>query len=630
MKKSYSILSIVLASSICATAQNLNQQKSNPQESATTLIAYGKENILKLNSKWKSEVDEFLKNHPEMKRVTYQNGEMIYLERIDRYGAPVFIGSETNREGALTINANRLYTGGDLNYNINGEGMETVTWDSGYPRTSHDEIVGRSFIGENGAAISRHSTHVAGTIMAAGLNPDLKGIAPKAKLTSFDFGDDTTEMFAQAEDGLLVSNHSYGRISDNTTDVAYFGKYDELANGYDLIAFLYPKYLTVVSAGNDRNDGLNPNDQGYDLLTDRSVAKNSITVGAVNSVLNYTDAFSVVMSSFSSYGPTDDGRIKPDLVAMGVGVNSLGSESNSATVVLNGTSMATPMVTGGILLLQQFYNQKESSYMNAATVKAIALMTAKEAGDHPGPDYKYGWGLFDVAAAAQLIESRNTSSVISELSLADGDSYTETFTAMNSEKLTIALSWTDLPGELPSDVEDDSTPVLVSDLDIQVIAEDGTIHYPWRLDVDNPASAADKGINSVDVIEIVEINNPIGNYTVNVTHKDNLRITQPFSLVINGGIPVTASLSNNIGNKNFQIFPNPANDHLDLTFNLDFFQDNVNIEIITLQGQTIDSSTLQLLDGNRARIDVSNLSSGVYFLKINDSTSSYIEQFIKF
>ena len=95
------------------------------------------------------------------------------------------------------------------------------------------------------------------------------------------------------------------------------GYYDSNARDIDRIIYNAPYYLPVVAAGNDRQSGVNTADGGYDYLTDKAVAKNNMVVAATFEVLDYQDASDVFMSSFSSWGPTDDGRIKPDISAQG-------------------------------------------------------------------------------------------------------------------------------------------------------------------------------------------------------------------------------------------------------------------------------------------------------------------------
>src|SRR5690606_17562621 len=147
----------------------------------------------------------------------------------------------------------------------------------------------------------------------------------------------------------------------------------------------------------------------------------------VNGVADYKGPGDVTMSPFSSWGPVDDGRIKPDLVAMGMNVFStaINEEQSDSYTTLSGTSMAAPNATGSLFLLQELYHSRNAGrYMRAATLKALAIHTAKEAGLAPGPDYMYGWGLLDVKSAAEMIINENGSSnIIRELVLQNNQVY---------------------------------------------------------------------------------------------------------------------------------------------------------------------------------------------------------------
>ncbi|UPQ77610.1 S8 family serine peptidase [Chryseobacterium nepalense] len=194
----------------------------------------------------------------------------------------------------------------------------------------------------------------------------------------------------------------------------FYGAYDSRAQTFDEICYNNPYYLPVVSTGNSRNDTSSPgsvqiaNKGGYDLIFGHGNAKNVMTVAAVSEVSNYVDESSVTMSTFSSWGPSDDGRIKPDISMKGVGVRSTLSTSNTATGLLSGTTMASPGITGIVLLLQQYYKQLYSNYMRSATVKGLILHTADEAGYWAGPDYEYGWELVNAEKAVIAIRDKNS------------------------------------------------------------------------------------------------------------------------------------------------------------------------------------------------------------------------------
>jgi hypothetical protein len=362
-------------------------------------------------------------------------------------------------------------------------------------------------------------------------------MAPMAELITYDFGADEPEMTNAAANGLLISNHSYGIASSNVP-LWYIGYYDSNARDIDRIVYNAPYYLPICSAGNDRQSGENPSDGGYDYLTDKSVAKNNIVVAATFEVLDYEDASDVFMSSFSSWGPTDDGRIKPDISAKGVNMYSASGASNASYTNMSGTSMATPNVSGSLLLLQQHYNDLNGEYMLASTLRALALHTADEAGFAPGPDYRFGWGLLNTQRAAQLISQDSNESMIITETLDANDAYTYSFKADGTQDISATIAWTDpAAAPLPGGNEDVATPSLMNDLDLRISQDGGATFLPWILNAATPTAGATTGDNVLDNVEKIEINAPEpGEYIVRVSHKGQLLVndTQVFSLVLEG------------------------------------------------------------------------------------------------
>jgi hypothetical protein len=532
------------------------------------------------------------------------NGELIYAQT-DNAGA------------ALTARANKLYNGGTLGLNIQGQNMIAGVWDGGSAKTTHQEFMvgGNSKLTNmDGASNIDHATHVTGTICAQGILSNAKGIAFNASVLNYDWNDDLSEMLSQASTGLLTSNHSYGFGA--LSNIWFFGAYDSRAQSFDEICYNNPYYLPVVSAGNSRNDNTAPastqlgNKGGYDMIFGHGNAKNAMTVAAVNEVPNYIDEFSVTMSSFSSWGPSDDGRIKPDISMKGVNVRSTLSTSNTATGLLSGTSMASPGITGTVLLLQQYYNQLYSNYMKSATVKGLILHTADEAGNWPGPDYEYGWGLVNAEKAAIAIRDKNSitsnKSIIDELTLNTGATYTKTVIASGSVPLKISISWTDPKSStINTGTVDPTTKYLVNDLDIKV-TKDANTYYPWKMQgMSLPFEAAtNTTTNDVDNFERVDINNPSGTYTITVTHKGALSSgSQNFSL-----IATAASLSSlGVGEINqkevTEFYPNPARDYIFINEN----ESNLTVKVYDVSGKMV----LNELTVNN-RLDVSSLTKGNY------------------
>jgi len=487
------------------------------------------------------------------------NGNLVLMTGMDDAITPRYV-SVYNAGAAITTGAAKLHQGGGLGLDLEGEGMTVGVWDEGSVLTDHVEF-NKRIVQTQGASLSDHSTHVTGTIMASGVNPNAEGMAPQAKVASWDFDNDLSEMASQAQPdqtSLLFSNHSYGVLtgwaydgaswswygnaSISTLEDYRFGFYNSVAKAWDQLAYNSPYYTICKAAGNDRTDkgsGNYPPDcnqgTGYDCISDVAVSKNIITVGAVQKVTNYTDPSSVKMSSFSSWGPTDDGRIKPDLVGAGVDLFSTFSESPTSYGTMSGTSMATPNVTGSLTLLQELYHEIHSDYIRAATLKALAIHTTKEAGTNPGPDYSFGWGLLDVEAAAQVIlQEDGENIIIEEKELANGQTMEFNLGPVEGKKITATIVWQDPAGTPVSAGLDPSNLMLVNDLDIKIVDSGTDEYYPWILNPLAPAQPASKGDNFRDNVEKIEFENPQPRpYKLIVSHKGQLQGgSQSFSLII--------------------------------------------------------------------------------------------------
>lgn len=510
-----------------------------------------------------------------------ENGRIIEIQSL-KNGRPQYY-STNNIDAAISTRTDKLW---GTPFNETGSGYNKLgEWDGGGILLSHQEFGGRVTQEDTPSGTSTHSTHVAGTMIAAGVDPNAKGMAYEGLLKAWDWNSDEAEMATAAANGLEISNHSYGFIrgwylglpgdkgignywygdkSISTTEDIWFGFYEQGTQDIDQIAYDAPFYLIIKSAGNDRGEGpvgsltnywwddaandwvtiptgSEPEDDGgtdgYDCIGIKGIAKNILTIGAVEDVANYTTPSDVVMTSFSSWGPADDGRIKPDIVANGASLYSSSDAGNNQYTTMSGTSMSSPNTSGTLALLQNYFQKNHSSQaMRAATLKALVIHTADEAGSHDGPDYKYGWGLLNAERAAQVIDKDvTTNNTIDELVLSNGSSYTRSITVNGNEPLVVTVVWTDIPGTPVAASLDPPNPMLVHDLDLK-ITKDGTIYYPWKLDRNNPGNAAtNNSANHIDNVEKVEITNPVaGTYLVEVNHSGSLSADQAFSIIISG------------------------------------------------------------------------------------------------
>jgi subtilisin-like proprotein convertase family protein len=465
-----------------------------------------------------------------------ENGGTAVLIKVLEDGSLLYL-STYNSEAGITVRANRLHPGaaGTLDLSLEGEGVVIGIWDD-IPLSSHELFENRVQIIENGVSPGSHGTHVAGTMVGSEIPQGgaAKGMAPKATvLASFFQTNPLGEMTVQAANGLILSNHSYG-IPARFVSTTFLGQYSSGARDLDQLLYNTPYYTPVFSAGNDRNTGENPTDNGYDLLTGDKVAKNNIVVAAVNGVTNYTGPNSVVMSSFSSWGPADDGRIKPDISAKGVNMFSSVANSDQSYGNASGTSMSAPSVTGTLALLQELHSDIHGTFMKSATLKALMIQTALEAGPDPGPDYRFGWGLLNAEAAAKALLDEGFASLVDELSLTNSGTFTRSVTSNGIDPLIVTIAWTDPAGTI-STTNDDTTPVLVNDLDVVLEDENGNLFYPWRFTPGINTLPPYKDVNDVDNVEKVEIDAPSGNYIIRVTHKGTLlNGFQDFSMIATG------------------------------------------------------------------------------------------------
>lgn len=501
-----------------------------------------------------------------------EDGTVVRVAGISENGLLIFEQTD-NTNAAKTTQADELQVGGSSGLNLSGKGITLGEWDGGAVRGTHNALTGRVVQKDGVTGLSSHATHVCGTMIGDGTgNPSGRGMADSAHVDAYSFNNDDAEM-AGAASGLILSNHSYGTIAGwgfNGTDWFFygdttlsatedykFGYYDGSARSWDNIAYNAPYYLIVKSSGNDRGDGISSGghfvrDGGqwvwsltprgtvgpYDCVSTYGTSKNILTVGAVSDMTNtYSSPASVSMSSFSGWGPTDDGRIKPDLVANGVSLLSTGASSNTNYYTSSGTSMSAPNATGSLGLVQEHYKNLKGVFMKAATLKALAIHTTYEAGLNPGPDYSYGWGLLNVRRAADVVTNTNNDNHIVEATLMASDTFSFAVSSDGLTPIRATITWTDVPAVVRPAANDDTTRRIVHDLDLRLIHDStGTVYMPYILDPANPSAAATTGDNNRDNVEQVYFAAPLaGDYIVQVTHKGTLTDpSQDFGLIISG------------------------------------------------------------------------------------------------
>ncbi|MBD3166006.1 S8 family serine peptidase [bacterium] len=444
-----------------------------------------------------------------------------------------------------TVNgdAREITRAGEVNeppYNLTGESVTVCVYDGGMVDTNHPDFAGRIDwgTGENGS-VSDHPTHVAGSVGGAG--PETyRGMAPGVGLVTYEYEScspyclynspqDIADNYLTAltDFGAQIATNSIGAniYVNYAPDFCHWqGDYEETSSLLDTLVNggLGDNFIVLFAAGNERGSG-GPCGSTYETMSVPAGAKNIISVGATDD--------NDFASSFTSYGPTDDGRVKPDVVAPGVQI--LSTLPGGGYGSMSGTSMATPITAGNTaLLVDAFHTYIAPSTPAASTIKAILLNSAEDIGND-GPDYIYGFGRVDaVRGVESIMEYRFV-----EGEVADNGTWNQTFNvAAGEDELKLTIAWTDEPA---SGIN--PTVTLINDLDITLTSPGGTDYLPFILDPDNPSDDAVPGVNTIDNVEQVLVEDPEeGEWTVTVTGTDVPSGPQGFSIA--STVPMTAGV----------------------------------------------------------------------------------------
>ncbi|MBX3358903.1 MAG: S8 family serine peptidase [Phycisphaeraceae bacterium] len=570
------------------------------------------------------------------------------------------IGAVTEASKALAAAAvandsNRARVGADtLNgpaYSLDGAGIRPFVYDAGSARLTHQTFSstgggGQRIISVDGASVSSHSTHVAGTVAGNGAGEGgniHRGMAPAAFILSgaLNTGVGTGTYFLYDRVCDLEADYTLAFAAPNSADIANnsigtntetngfpcslqgdYGVTDALLDS--LVRGSLGRPIRVVWANGNERQGNRCDVEGfgdYFSTAPPATAKNHITVGALNS---NNDS----MTTFSSWGPTDDGRLKPDISAPGCqsdGDNTVTSSTSASDTSYGGscgTSMACPTVTGvSTLLLQQFRrtfpgadDPRNSTLKLWLTHTALDLLT-------PGPDYQTGYGSMRGIPAADFV----ISGAYLEAQINQGETFQRTIEVAGGQPLKISLAWDDAPGT-PNTT---GASTLVNDLDLRLIAPNDAVFYPWTLDPANPSAAAVRTTpNRRDNIEQVLVDNPMpGTWRVEVIGFNVPQGAQPFSLA---GVPgsysgLSLSLVTQIPTL---ILPgSPLSVDVDvLAINQSLVPGSVKVYTRTSTSDPFTSAPMSLVTGNRYRANLTAPLCGsilqVYFAAEGDASGA--------
>lgn len=528
-------------------------------------------------------------------------------DRVLAVSGPPLRRVSDNAVAAATSHVTPLY---GAPYNLNGNGVVLSLFELGRPDENHVEFGGRLISHITSGTVESHATHVAGTMIASGIDTRAKGMSPTATLHLFNANVDppvllTNKQVTIPDLGSVADNNSWGfcsgwqpRTNCYPQGIVWFGGF-EYIGGYDgfwnspmdKIA-RSSKTLYVHSAGNEANTG-QPDlvvsnfsahlhvDQDYEPIpgeifcyskngsgTDCPVpqctagtssktgekhcevtqhptygpfstmgllasAKNVIAVGALDVSQS---GFIAGIASFSSRGPTKDGRVKPDIVAKGT--NQISTLPGNSYGSNQGTSMSSPVIAGiSGVLVEQWRKTFAGASPTPQQLKTLLLAGTDDLGNI-GPDYTYGFGLANAQTSVDLVIADGaTGGRIKNGSVSQGQTqqYTMKLTAAQAN-LRVVVGWAD-PEVFGLGEDDVAAKTLVNDLDLTVTDPSGATALPYVLNASAPSDAATKGVNTVDNVEEVEIKNAVaGTYTINVKGTkigDPSKTTQDFVMIAN-------------------------------------------------------------------------------------------------
>jgi len=454
--------------------------------------------------------------------------ELAYDDRVQFVGqAPPPLGP-MNDQSRQNVHAEQVWDE-QSDYGWTGEGVLGFVYDVAQISPTHPDLIDRSEQIDQVPYTDSHTSHVACTFCGSGALSEgvYAGIAPGASVVvagveapGFWYsrpGDILTDYeTAIVEHDADLSTNSIGtNVTWNFLPCDWEGDYTVVAQIIDGIAAgHFGKRLPIFwAAGNENAAVCMPQNfpacrcfqeehPHYYIIAPPSPAKNSICVGAINSD-NSKIAF------FSSFGPTDDGRLKPTIVAPG---DQAGLENDIRSCAYYdyytdymGTSMACPAAAGvGALLIEGLRELHGIDQPTNDLIKALLIAGAEDRGPY-GPDYQYGFGRVRAHVSAELVQR----GFFLQDEIAPENEIRYRVTPVEDEPLKVVLVWDDSPAE------PNTTSQLINDLDLLVLDPDGNAIEPFLLDPAQPEQVAGQGEDHRNVEEQVVVNQPVkGDYIV--------------------------------------------------------------------------------------------------------------------
>ena len=408
--------------------------------------------------------------------------------------------------------ANFLSQDFSAGYSYKGDGIKVMLQDDGLigPHIDYTGRISDQYLSFNNGD---HGDHCAGILMGAGnKDPLTKGMA---------WGSDIFVYGAGGYQGFdSIYTHYFSKnitISSTSYADGCNAGYTSLAASLDEQINDLPLLMHVFSAGNagtqDCNYGAGA---GWGNITGgHKHSKNSIAVGNLDHLDN--------LASSSSRGPVHDGRLKPEVCAVGTSVYSTIDSHNYDTKT--GTSMACPGVAGALAMLSEAYLDQHGTLPHSSLLKAMLMNTADDLGN-TGPDYKFGYGRINGRKMLQpVLEQRF---IIDSVSTGQTNIH-QIFIPSGLQQVKVMICWNDYPAAEAANI------ALINDLDLTIQNPSGFTQLPLVL---NPTpdplllnSTAIPGTDHLNNHEQAILDFPqAGNYQIHVNGLDIPFGPQTYSL----------------------------------------------------------------------------------------------------
>lgn len=419
-----------------------------------------------------------------------------FVTFVEPTDGPVFT---ENQVGRSNHRSNTMSTEYISNRRYNGNGVNVAIGDDGVIGP-HIDYQGR-MVNRATATNStiNHAGHCAGTMMGAGnLNQSTRGMGWGLKIHVYDYyGALTAAPNTYTADSMRVNSFSLGE----TCNAGYTGN----AVTADRQMRQLPLMMHVFSAGNSGGTNCNwgAGNAWGQITGGYKMGKNVFTVGN----LDYLD----VIAPSSSRGPASDGRLKPEITAVGTDVNS--TLRNNQYQLMTGTSMACPAIAGifgQMIHAHRVLNNNQEP--EAALIKAAMMVGADDLGTK-GPDYNYGYGRVNGNNAVRVLEERT---YFSDTVTQNGDASFNITVPAGCANAKVMVYYTD------NEAAAGASRALINDLTLSLTDANNTTYLPWALLKSGRTAAsvsapAIKGVDSLNNHEMVEIDTPTaGNYTIRI------------------------------------------------------------------------------------------------------------------